>query len=148
MIGLNYRLSEVLSAIGRVQLRHVDDWNNQRRANAAVYEELLAGRNLPVTLTAGAPVGRSHPHALRRAGAEARRAGRPPAKARHRRQPRVQAAHPPERPYVERFGFRPGQCPVSEQVAHETLILPNWPGLTRGDVEYVVDAIEEFFRDR
>ena len=35
-------------------------------------------------------------------------------------------------PYVQRFGFRPGQCPVSEQVAQETLILPNWPGLTRG----------------
>ena len=50
VIGLNYRLSEVLAAIGRVQLRHLDDWNHQRRANAAVYEELFAGRDLPVTL--------------------------------------------------------------------------------------------------
>ena len=51
LIGYNYRLSEVLSAIGRVQLRHVDDWNNERRTNTALYQELLAGRNLPVTIT-------------------------------------------------------------------------------------------------
>ena len=50
VIGLNYRLSEILAAIGRVQLRHLDDWNHQRRVNAAVYEELFAGRDLPVTL--------------------------------------------------------------------------------------------------
>ena len=51
-------------------------------------------------------------------------------------------------PYVQRFGFRPGQCPISEQVARETLILPNWPGLSRADIEYVVDAMEDFYRRR
>lgn len=51
-------------------------------------------------------------------------------------------------PDVRRFGFRSGQCPISEQVAQENLILPHWPGLNRGDVEYVVDAIEDFFRGR
>jgi dTDP-4-amino-4,6-dideoxygalactose transaminase len=49
---------------------------------------------------------------------------------------------------VERFGFRPGQCPVSEQVAQETLILPNWPGLARADIEYVVESMEDFYRRR
>ncbi|HEU0114198.1 MAG TPA: aminotransferase class I/II-fold pyridoxal phosphate-dependent enzyme, partial [Thermomicrobiales bacterium] len=50
VVGLNYRLSEVLAAIGRVQLKHLDDWNHQRRVNAAVYEELFADRDLPVRL--------------------------------------------------------------------------------------------------
>ena len=35
-------------AIGRVQLKHLDDWNHQRRATAAVYEELFAKRDLPL----------------------------------------------------------------------------------------------------
>ena len=51
-------------------------------------------------------------------------------------------------PYVQRFGFRPGQCPITEQVARETLILPNRPGLSRADIEYVVDAMEDFYRRR
>jgi dTDP-4-amino-4,6-dideoxygalactose transaminase len=51
-------------------------------------------------------------------------------------------------PYVQKFGFRRGQFPVSERVANETLMLPNWPGLTRLDLEYVAEAIERFYRSR
>ena len=148
LIGYNYRLSEVLSAIGRVQLRHVDDWNNERRTNTALYQELLAGRNLPVTIT-GEPAWGLHTR-MRCVALVPRR----DELVDHLRKrdigvsPEYKLPIHLNAPYVQRFGFRPGQCPVSEQVAQETLILPNWPGLTRGDVEYVVDAIEEFFRGR
>ncbi len=148
LIGYNYRLSEVLSAIGRVQLHHVDDWNNERRTNTALYRELLAGRNLPVTIT-GEPAWGLHTR-MRCVALVPRR----DELVDHLRKrdigvsPEYKLPIHLNAPYVQRFGFRPGQCPVSEQVAQETLILPNWPGLTRGDVEYVVDAIEEFFRGR
>jgi perosamine synthetase len=148
LIGYNYRLSEVLSAIGRVQLHHVDDWNNERRTNTALYQELLAGRNLPVTIT-GEPAWGLHTR-MRCVALVPRR----DELVDHLRKrdigvsPEYKLPIHLNAPYVQRFGFRPGQCPVSEQVAQETLILPNWPGLTRGDVEYVVDAIEEFFRGR
>jgi perosamine synthetase len=148
LIGYNYRLSEVLSAIGRVQLRHVDDWNNERRTNTALYRELLAGRNLPVTIT-GEPAWGLHTR-MRCVALVPRR----DELVDHLRKrdigvsPEYKLPIHLNAPYVRRFGFRPGQCPVSEGVAQETLILPNWPGLTRGDVEHVVDAIEEFFRGR
>jgi dTDP-4-amino-4,6-dideoxygalactose transaminase len=42
MLGLNLRLGEVHAAIGRVQLKHLFDWVEARRNNAAFYTELLS----------------------------------------------------------------------------------------------------------
>ncbi|UCE39546.1 MAG: DegT/DnrJ/EryC1/StrS family aminotransferase [Thermoplasmata archaeon] len=41
MFGFNFRLSEIHAAIGRVQLKHLPDWVEARRKNAAHYTELL-----------------------------------------------------------------------------------------------------------
>ena len=43
MLGWNYRLTELEAAIGRVQLRHLDQWNDVRRENAAYLSEHLVG---------------------------------------------------------------------------------------------------------
>ncbi len=34
-LGTNLRMSEVSAAIGRIQLKHIDDWTTKRRANAS-----------------------------------------------------------------------------------------------------------------
>ncbi len=41
-IGVNSRLDEIQAAILRVKLNYIDEWNSQRRAHAARYNELLA----------------------------------------------------------------------------------------------------------
>jgi perosamine synthetase len=41
-LGLNYRMSEVLGAVGREQLKYIDDWNDGRRRAAAIYDDRLA----------------------------------------------------------------------------------------------------------
>ena len=41
VVGLNVRMTDIAAAIGRVQLSRVDQWTEQRRANAARYDELL-----------------------------------------------------------------------------------------------------------
>ncbi len=43
MFGFNFRLSEIHAAIGRVQLKHLPEWIEKRRQNAARYTELLSG---------------------------------------------------------------------------------------------------------
>jgi dTDP-4-amino-4,6-dideoxygalactose transaminase len=43
VIGANERLDTLQAAVLRVKLRHLDRWNDLRRAHAAAYEELLAG---------------------------------------------------------------------------------------------------------
>ncbi len=39
--GLNMRLSEMHAAIGRIQLRHLDEWNMRRRDNASYFNRKL-----------------------------------------------------------------------------------------------------------
>jgi dTDP-4-amino-4,6-dideoxygalactose transaminase len=43
MFGFNFRLSEIHAAIGRIQLKHLPDWIEARRKNAAHYTELFDG---------------------------------------------------------------------------------------------------------
>jgi dTDP-4-amino-4,6-dideoxygalactose transaminase len=146
VIGLNYRLSEVLAAIGRVQLRHLDDWNHQRRANAAVYEELFAGRDLPVILPPEPEWGY---HTRMRYPVRAQNRD---ALAAYLQKAGIQAGseYPVplhlNRPYVKKYGFKRGDFPISEQAADEIMVMPIWPGLSREDQTYVVDTIESFYR--
>ena len=42
-IGVNSRLDEIQAAILRIKLRHIDEWNELRRAHAYRYNELFAG---------------------------------------------------------------------------------------------------------
>lgn len=42
VVGFTSRLNTVNAAIGRVQLRHLDEWNGKRRKNAETYNRLLS----------------------------------------------------------------------------------------------------------
>jgi dTDP-4-amino-4,6-dideoxygalactose transaminase len=146
VVGLNYRLSEILAAIGRVQLRHLDDWNHQRRANAAVYQELFAGHDLPIQLPPEPEWGY---HTRMR---YVIRAAQRDALQRHLSERGI-AAHAEyptpihlNRPYVQRYGYARGDFPLSERAADEVLTLPIWPGLTRDDQAFVVDTVESFYK--
>jgi perosamine synthetase len=43
--------------------------------------------------------------------------------------------------YRERFGHRPGEFPVCEHVAAQSLALPFFPDLTQPQVERVAEAL-------
>ena len=148
VVGLNYRLSEILAAIGRVQLKHLDDWNHQRRANAAVYEELFAKRDLPLELPPEPPWG-YHTRMRYVIRAQQRNELVTFLKARG-----IQAAaeYPVaihlNRPYVKKYGYTRGAFPITERSVDEVMVIPIWPGLSRDDQEYVVDTVEAFYRLR
>lgn len=42
-LGLNFRLDEMKAAVGRIQLQHINKWNDQRRKVAHRYNEKLSG---------------------------------------------------------------------------------------------------------
>jgi dTDP-4-amino-4,6-dideoxygalactose transaminase len=50
------------------------------------------------------------------------------------------------RPYVQRYGYKRGDLPFSEQSADEVLTLPIWPGLTRDNLAYVAEVVESFYK--
>jgi dTDP-4-amino-4,6-dideoxygalactose transaminase/predicted amidohydrolase len=146
VVGLNYRLSEILAAIGRVQLPQLDDWNHQRRANAAVYEELFAGRDLPVQLPPEPEWG--YHTRMRYVIRVQKRDALQAYLTEHGIAAHVEYPTPIHlnRPYIQRYGYKRGDFPLSEQCADEVLTLPIWPGLTRDDLAYVVETVEAFYK--
>jgi dTDP-4-amino-4,6-dideoxygalactose transaminase len=46
LIGYNFRMEGIQGAVLNVKLRHLDGWNDLRRAHAARYRELLSGSSL------------------------------------------------------------------------------------------------------
>jgi dTDP-4-amino-4,6-dideoxygalactose transaminase len=49
-VGVNSRLDEIQAAILRVKLRKLDEWNERRRKNAKLYNELLSDAHVTTPL--------------------------------------------------------------------------------------------------
>jgi UDP-4-amino-4-deoxy-L-arabinose-oxoglutarate aminotransferase len=45
--------------------------------------------------------------------------------------------------YRERFGYKPGDFPIAEQIGDRTVTLPLYPGMTDAAVQSVIDAVRE-----
>jgi perosamine synthetase len=140
--GYNYRLDDLSAALGIGQLEKLDRLLDARAEVAARYTELLVGVDVETPVADDADHRRSWfvyvvklPHGLDRDRviAELDREGVASA-------PYLPSIH--LQPYMrERFGFREGICPVSEDASRRTLALPFFPQLEREDQERVVEAL-------
>ena len=143
--GLNYRLPDVLCALGSSQLRRLS-WFVSRRAELhARYDAGLSdvdGVALPVTLPGAAPAWHLYP--LRVLG------GRRRALFEYLRENGigVQVNYIPAywHPVFADLGYRRGLCPGAERFYAEELSLPLFPDLTDSEVDRVVDLVRAFFR--
>jgi perosamine synthetase len=142
-LGYNYRLSDVAAAIGVAQLEKLDRLLELRAQAAARYTALLAdvdGVETP------APDDADHRRSWFvypvRLAAEADReqviaalAAQGIATSRYLPSIHLQ-------PYMrERYGFREGMCPVSEEASRRLLALPFHAGIGRAEQERVVEAL-------
>jgi perosamine synthetase len=142
-LGFNYRLDEMSAAVGVAQLERLDGLRQGRARVAATYERLLGGLDW-VRLPGIGPgeivdwfvyVVRLHPDIDR-----------------DRLIDRLAEVGVTSRPYfsplhlqplyVQSFGFRPGDFPVTERVAASTLALPFSSQLPDDDVQYVADSLK------
>jgi dTDP-4-amino-4,6-dideoxygalactose transaminase len=145
-VGYMYRQSEILTAIGRVQLELLPSWIEARRSIAARYRERLAAIDAPV----GLPAERSYAtHAYVRF--QVRVPDRDALRIHLGERGIKTKVHYPtpihlDRVYRDRHGERDGAHPVTERLARETLSLPIYPQMHEDDVDYVVDAIAAFDR--
>jgi dTDP-4-amino-4,6-dideoxygalactose transaminase len=147
-VGFNYRQSELLSAIARVQLRLLPGWLQRRKHLVALYRRLLTDAGLPVQQ----PAERSWAdHSYVRF--EIRTPQRDAVRQYLKQQGVGTAVHYPtplhlDDPYREQFGYREGMLPVSERLSQEILGLPLYPQMGDDDVAYVVDHLKAFFKQR
>lgn len=139
-LGLNYRLPDVLCALGEAQLRRLAAFKARRAGLVARYREVLAGvdgvRLLGVRDDADPawhlfPV--RIPDGRRREVYDRMRAAGIG----------VQVNYVPVywHPVFEDLGYRRGMCPNAEAFYAEELSLPLFPDLTDADQDRVVDAL-------
>jgi dTDP-4-amino-4,6-dideoxygalactose transaminase len=138
--GLNYRLPDVLCALGSAQLRRLPAFKARRAALADRYDELLAGvpgLRLPARRAWVDPLRHLYPVRVqdgrrREVYDRMRAAGIG-----------VQVNYLPvyRHPVFEDLGYRRGMCPVAEDFYAEQLSLPLFVDLTDADQDRVVDAL-------
>jgi perosamine synthetase len=140
--GFNYRLDDLSAALGIGQLEKLDEMLAGRAEVAARYTALLEGAGVEPPLADDADHERSWfvyvvklPRGVDRDGVIERLRERGVASA-----PYLPSIH--LQPYMrERFGFREGMLPVSEDCSARTLALPFHARLPQDDQEYVVEAL-------
>ncbi|GIM87668.1 aminotransferase class I/II-fold pyridoxal phosphate-dependent enzyme [Salinispora arenicola] len=143
--GLNYRLPDVLCALGRSQLRRLGEFLAARERLVRRYDEALAdlpGVLLPTRRSWARPAWHLYPIRVldgrrREVYDRMRAAGIG-----------VQVNYLPAHlhPVFADLGYRRGSCPVAEAFYEQQLSLPLYPGLSDTDQERVVDALTAALR--
>lgn len=142
VVGRNARLDEMQAAILRIKLRHLDDWNEQRRANAAKLSAALGDTSLVLPEPGGDNVREVfHLYVVR-----------------HPRRDALKdflsergigvGIHYPRpihlQPAYASLGYTPGSFPATEQLAPEILSLPMYAELTDDQIARIADAVRAF----
>jgi dTDP-4-amino-4,6-dideoxygalactose transaminase len=155
-IGWNSRLDTLQAAVLLVKLRHVDEWNQRRRALAARYNELFAAAGVAdpgpypdrgVVLPWADPRGHHvyHQYVVRAARRDELRAWLT-------EQGIGSEIYYPLALHQQKalafLGYREGDFPESERAAREVLALPIFPQLRDDEQERVVGAISDFLSRR
>ena len=143
LVGYNGRLDSIQAGFLSVKLKHLGEWNIQRRAHAAKYRELFGANTENCVLPYDLPSTRSvyHLYVIRTADREGLRISLAESGI-------GTAIHYPvplhlQTAYVS-MGHKQGDFPVTERVASEILSLPMYPGLQHDEqVRVVASVIEE-----
>jgi dTDP-4-amino-4,6-dideoxygalactose transaminase len=141
--GYNSRLDELQAALLLVKLKHLDNWNKERRGIAGLYIQLLSNTGdviLPASIADGAHV--YHQYVIR-------------TKKRDTLQEFLNKngigtmIHYPVPIHMQKaysgIGYKEGDLPIAEEIAETVLSLPVYPGLKVKDIEYIVQTIKRFF---
>jgi dTDP-3-amino-3,4,6-trideoxy-alpha-D-glucose transaminase len=144
-IGWTSRLDTLQAIVLLHKLPLLDEWNAERQRQAAFYTEALAGVGdlvLPPVAPGSTPVWHVYVIATELRDALA---------AWLRERGIGTGIHYPEPPHLSRayrhLGYESGSFPVAERLAERALSLPVYPGLRQDQLERVVAAIDDFFRD-
>jgi len=142
MLGHNCRLTDLQSALGMSQLRHVDAWRERRDELAARYDALLAP--LPLRLPARLSDRQSawHLYAIELTDAAATdRAGLFAALRAADIGVNVHYIPIHTQPHYQRLGFRRGDFPNAERYYDRAVSIPLFPAMSCEEQDKVVDVI-------
>jgi dTDP-4-amino-4,6-dideoxygalactose transaminase len=143
LIGHNYRMEGIQGAVLSVKLRYIEKWTEQRRANAALYSELLA--DVPEVIIPREMDSVRHVYHLyviqvnQRNELQEFLSGQGVSTGLHYPIPlHLQRAY-------ECLGYKKGDFKIAELQMDKILSLPMYPELSPDQVRYVAEKIKEFY---
>jgi len=148
LLGYNYRLDEMSAALGRIQLSRINEMIQKRQRVAGWYDQYLVNipgvetpKVVPTTTLMSWFV-----YVIRfQQGINRDKVAQ-----------RLKAVGVPSRPYFipihlqpfmnDRFGYRMGNYPITEDLGHRGLALPFSSVMSEGQVEWVCKQLRELIQ--
>ena len=144
-LGYNYRMTDVLAALGKSQMGKVDVFVERRRELAAKYEKLLAGLPLRLPLQAGYSNSSWHIYVVRVDFDKVKLSKKEIFEKMKEHGVALNLHYIPvhTQPYYEDMGFKKGDFPISEKYYEEVMTLPLYYGLTDKEQENIAEKLKE-----
>lgn len=147
-LGYNYRLDEMSAALGRVQVARLNELLEKREQAANWYNQRLSEiKGVEIPFLAPTTTRTSWFVYVIRLGGELNRA---------RISKELGKRGIPSRPYfipihlqpymVEKFGYKPGDFPITEDIGNRSLALPFSSTMEEKQVEYVCSILREIIQ--
>jgi dTDP-4-amino-4,6-dideoxygalactose transaminase len=138
IVGHNNRLDNLQAAFLRLKLKKLEGWNRKRGAAAARYAKALAGSGAVVPCVRPGATHAWHAYSILHPDRDAVKARLQAAKIGFG----IYYATPlPFQPCYAALGHKPGEFPVSEDLARRILSLPIFPEITAAEITAVVRAV-------
>lgn len=142
VLGYNYRLPDILCALGASQLKRADEGLKRRREIAGKYREAFAG--IPVKIP---ETNQGHAYHLFIIQVDNRKELYDYLK---RKNIFCQVHYIPvhTQPYYQQLGYKQGDYPNAEAYYQHCLSLPMFPTLTEEEQQHVIDTIKNFITEK
>jgi dTDP-4-amino-4,6-dideoxygalactose transaminase len=142
LVGGNFRLDSIQAAVLNVKLGFLEQWNEKRRNNAALYDKLFAGSPVKSPKIDKGNISIYHQYTIK--------VSRRDALQKYLGENQIGAAvfYPKPLHIQECFstlGYKKGDFPVAEKMAEQVLSLPVYPELSPEQIEYVAKTILSFY---
>lgn len=147
-LGYNFRMSDITAALGIAQLKKVDKIIEIRRKNAEYMTKKLSKINKVATIKP--PKDYFHVHQMYTIRIKDGKKIRDDLmKCLAERGIMTKIYFYPvhlTQFYRKKFGYKGGELPITEKLSNEVLTLPIYPTLTKKEIDYIAENINEFFK--
>jgi UDP-4-amino-4,6-dideoxy-N-acetyl-beta-L-altrosamine transaminase len=144
-LGFNYRMTDILAALGLSQMKRLDEFVSKRHIIAKRYDQMLA--NLPVVTPFQHAKGYSsfHLYVIQLMLDETGKSQRQIYEYLRTAGILVNLHYIPvyRQPYYEKLGFERGYCPEAELFYSKAISIPIYPKLTKTKQDTVINILKE-----
>ncbi len=138
-LGFNFRMSEILAGVGRIQLKHLDRWLERRNHIASIYSEVLSS-HCTIPVVAEGVRHSFYVYTIRLRDREWLQAHLK----KHEIASGIYYPIPVHLQPAVRDIITPKHLPVTEKVVDEILSLPMHPFLSDKDAQFIAEKVKEF----